>query len=104
QQVLALSEDHRMGWANRRAAGLLSCRDTVVTQLALDDLGIESDPLELRHVVRTRNFTVAAANAEIAVPRHHACDCILLQPLEHASSNACRIDTMHALLLDVGVD
>src|SRR4051794_25092366 len=87
-QFFARAVDHGMRGANAGASRLVSHRQSILAELALDDLRIHSRPLEFRDVIGARDFAVPAAHALGAVPRNYAVLRILREGEERTSGDA----------------
>src|SRR5579863_10331958 len=97
KQDRARTKNYRAGRAHAGASRFLAFLQPMVAQLAFRDARIVALPLKTRHVIRTSNCAVTAADAFVGGPGHDATLRILMQSLEWAAGSAGRIETMHAL-------
>ncbi|MNS54269.1 hypothetical protein D3C72_870520 [compost metagenome] len=106
-QILAGTENHGAGGAHLDTAGQFALIDPLkpllVAELALVDRPQRIVVVIFGHIEGAAHHAVAAAGADVRVIVNYAGLGILAQGLHRTDRDAVGIDTVHALLLDVGI-
>ena len=102
QKVRPFAEDHGVCRTHLGAGRLLIFLQALIeAELALHDLRVPLVPLELWHIERTADLTIAASDTQRAIPGNGA-PCVLLQCAKGATRNARGIQAVHTLPLHEG--